>query len=68
MLREGPGSQTASQERLSVRGEGGPVSFHLSFTSMWDLECGLRTGSSICPLSRLGLGHSVAVPTHTFLV
>lgn len=35
---------------------------------MWDLECGLRIGSSICPLSRLGLGYSVAVPTHTFLV
>lgn len=35
---------------------------------MWDLECGRRIGSSICPLSRLGLGYSVAVPTHTFLV
>lgn len=49
-------------------GEGGPISFLHSLTSMWDLECGLRIGSSICPLSRLGLGYSVAVPTHTFLV
>lgn len=69
VLREGAEIPDPLRSVCPQVAEGGPVSFHHSLTSMvWDLECGRRIGSSICPLSRLGLGYSVAVPTHTFLV